>query len=983
MNESPVSVVAAAASEATLPEAVLDALSDPVLLFDAAGVLQRCNQAAWRRWRCMPGLSLGELELMLDAATLQQLRAALADPQAEPVQPMRAGGGRGRLWRCAPQRWALLLPAEPSGSATPGGVQGTRMTDAALRECHGLLWSLPFPATLQNESFRLVDVNAAFAGLLGQTRERLLGRDPLEFQSESSRSARLAEREQLGTADRLVQVQKQIELELCDAQGHLHRLRAARHVWQTQDGRRLLLTLMQDLGDVSPDADAATELLQERDQLRQQLKVLVETAGINLASLPAVPETSEISAEERALRLRRDNVVHASLPDFDRLLRALRQGERGEARYAIQHPSQGLRWLVTRIDPAAGPARVVTLDVTDQQRSQDRAELLLTELATILESSPAGIASMRGYTLMHCNRRFERMLRLPAGAGVGSDVRRLLASRSNGLPDLQELAQAFDTGQIFETELQVTTEDEVPHWYALSVRRTGPAGPAPQAIAVLSEITRLKTQQAELEALAGERARMAHVLGQQADRIRAVLDSVLVGIVTVDRQGCVAWLNRSARRMFGGELGDFLSRPLDSVATEDELHPFRATTQLFDELRDGEAMQFECRVKGRDGRTFWVVGNAVATFGAHAERELTYALMDIEQRRQAEARVTEARESLQRIIEAAPMAISLWDAASLTVRQLNRVAAWLGGVSSTDSSGLTPEQLYPAAIAARMREDMAAALAAPQEVTRREYVHVHDERRQVWEVSYMPMAAPGQSPDQLLLVASDVTAQRAAQRAELEAAIAQRDMLVQEVHHRIKNNLQGVAGLMQQIAARRPEVQPIIAEVVGQVQAIAQVYGLQVGGVGPLRVRNVIEAITQSVQRTFGRSIDFGAEVAGAQEWTLPESEAIPIALTCNELLTNAIKHSPASSVVACRLLMHAEGVRFEIANDGRLAADFSLERRPSTVSGLGLVRALLPRRNATLALVQRGAQVVAQVSLVAPVVQKLATTEPTSATPL
>ena len=97
--------------------------------------------------------------------------------------------------------------------------------------------------------------------------------------------------------------------------------------------------------------------------------------------------------------------------------------------------------------------------------------------------------------------------------------------------------------------------------------------------------------------------------------------------------------------------------------------------------------------------------------------------------------------------------------------------------------------------------------------------------------------------DRLLMVASDVTEQRAAEQARLQAAISQRELLVREVHHRIKNNLQGVAGLLQQIAVRRPEVAPVLKEAVGQVQAIAQVYGLQVGTSGPLMLKRVFDAI--------------------------------------------------------------------------------------------------------------------------------------------
>jgi hypothetical protein len=41
---------------------------------------------------------------------------------------------------------------------------------------------------------------------------------------------------------------------------------------------------------------------------------------------------------------------------------------------------------------------------------------------------------------------------------------------------------------------------------------------------------------------------------------------VLVGIVTVGAHG-IEWMNRSARRMFGGELADFVGEPISIVAT--------------------------------------------------------------------------------------------------------------------------------------------------------------------------------------------------------------------------------------------------------------------------------------------------------------------------------------------------------------------------------------------------------------------------------
>jgi len=219
---------------------------------------------------------------------------------------------------------------------------------------------------------------------------------------------------------------------------------------------------------------------------------------------------------------------------------------------------------------------------------------------------------------------------------------------------------------------------------------------------------------------------------------------------------------------------------------------------------------------------------------------------------------------------------------------------------------------------------------------------------------------------------TDLTERKRLEQLRIAEETAHRDTLVREVHHRIKNNLQGVAGLLQQIAQRKPEVAGAIDEVVGQVQAIAQVYGLQVGDTGPLALARVLEAITVSVQRTFGRTIRYRIEGQGAKDWTLPEVEAIPIALTLNELLTNAIKHSPggdAAEEVSCALEADAGGVRIVISNRALLPKGFRLTRIPNGVSGLGLVRALLPRRNATLRIEQADQHVVARVDLREPLV--------------
>ena len=763
--------------------------------------------------------------------------------------------------------------------------------------------------------------------------------------------------------------------------GSSRRLRAIVRCYQTASGERRYMGIVED-----------RSVEEERDLAQLQVGALMDTAGVGIATFQEssgwVQQKPAGAASSTSIlqNISRDLVVPESLPEYERLQSALKRTQRAEVRYAIQHPELGQRWLLTRVEPAMlasgkRTASVVTLDITDQRQSQRRSEQLLRELTTILESTTAGIAYLRGGVLVRCNQRFEAMLGLGASGVAGSGLAELL--RGHG--DAEAMAAAIDAAlgadATYETEFEfaaaAATAADAPtgqgavaeveaRWYTLSVRRAGGALGPNEAIAVLADVTRIKSQQVELAELARDRE-------LQAERTRSILDSVLVGIVTVGAGG-IEWMNRSARRMFGGELADFIGQPISIVASSESDHPFRRTHYL-DELVEGQAETFECRVRARDGREFRIVGNAVATGRDATGRQLTYALLDIERRRLAEAAVGEAQASLRRVIEAAPLAIALLDAATFTIVQLNEVAARALGRTRERLIGKRLEDVFPAAVASERRLDMTSALES-SEVTTREYRLERDGETRLWDARYLPLSsAPGTPPDQLLLVATDVTEQRAAQEARLEAALAQRDMLVKEVHHRIKNNLQGVAGLLQQIAVRKPEVATAIDEVVGQVQAIAQVYGLQVGSTGPLGLEAVVSAIAVSVQRTFGLPIRSSVTGESAAEWTLPEVEAIPIALTINELLTNAVKHRApggGDAGIACRLECDDAAVRIVVSNPGRLAEGFSLARIPSGVSGLGLVRALLPRRSASLVIEQAQGDVVATVSLQPPGVRRV-----------
>jgi PAS domain S-box-containing protein len=221
-------------------------------------------------------------------------------------------------------------------------------------------------------------------------------------------------------------------------------------------------------------------------------------------------------------------------------------------------------------------------------------------------------------------------------------------------------------------------------------------------------------------------------------------------------------------------------------------------------------------------------------------------------------------------------------------------------------------------------------------------------------------------------VADDVTERTKAEQQRMEEVVKQRDILVREVHHRIKNNLQGVAGLLQHMADSKPEVADTLSEIAGQIQAIAQVHGLQIRATGTLPVLGVVQGIFSTLSNMFGVEVRFEPPPPELWRYGLPENEAVPLALVVNELGTNAIKHRASRlDGIMVRVSPRPDGMEFVIENPGTLKDGFDLGKIAASVSGLGLVKALLPRRGARMTIDQAGALVATRLQLMPPAIRE------------
>jgi two-component system, sensor histidine kinase PdtaS len=143
----------------------------------------------------------------------------------------------------------------------------------------------------------------------------------------------------------------------------------------------------------------------------------------------------------------------------------------------------------------------------------------------------------------------------------------------------------------------------------------------------------------------------------------------------------------------------------------------------------------------------------------------------------------------------------------------------------------------------------------------------------------------------------DITERRRVQQ-RLEDALLEKTVLLNEVHHRVKNNLQVITSLLNLQAdyASDPHLRTILAESCGRVKAMALTHQLlyERKDFSRLDLGDYLERLGQSISATYGATGDrISLRLALPEDGVnLDLERTIPCGLLVNELTTNAFKHA-------------------------------------------------------------------------------------------
>ncbi|WP_206934678.1 sensor histidine kinase [Roseococcus thiosulfatophilus] len=199
----------------------------------------------------------------------------------------------------------------------------------------------------------------------------------------------------------------------------------------------------------------------------------------------------------------------------------------------------------------------------------------------------------------------------------------------------------------------------------------------------------------------------------------------------------------------------------------------------------------------------------------------------------------------------------------------------------------------------------------------------------------------------------EISRRRRAQLA-LEAAVRDRDVLLNELHHRVKNNIQmlvGMLGMSRRAAAWATDPQAVLAEASRRLAAVGTVHQMLYLGDNLRGVpgETFLQPVAGGVLASLG--VPHGVSLL-ADPVEISNDAAVPLGLVLHELLVNAVKHGcPDGTSTDCIRIslrrLPEEMAELRVEDDG---PGFTLDAATRTgATGLKLVLGLARQLNGEL----------------------------------
>lgn len=420
------------------------------------------------------------------------------------------------------------------------------------------------------------------------------------------------------------------------------------------------------------------------------------------------------------------------------------------------------------------------------------------------------------------------------------------------------------------------------------------------------------------------------------------------GMVMVNQDGIMLLVNGAIERTFGYRRQELVGRSLDMLI------PTRYRAE-HPKLRDRFFTQPSTRAMGagrdlfalhKEGYEF-PVEIGLNPFEFQGQTLVLAAIVDITERHKA-------TEMMSLAVEAAPNGMIMTDASG-KITLVNQFAEQLFGYARRELIGqnisvLVPDKYqgeHPDLVVGYCRRPVARAMGHGRDL----YGRCKDGTEIAVEIALNPINTL-QGP---MVLASIVDiSERKKHEESLLSALKEKEILLTEIHHRVKNNLQIIDSLlgMQADGIESDSVIAALKESQGRIKSMALIHQTlyQSTDLSQVNMSDVVMKIAESLMMSYSHS-NIAMDLDSIN---LPLDISIPLGLIVNELVSNALKHAYANGENGeVRITLQkqaAGGVKLSVQDDG-IGLEDGFDIEASATLGLSLVSALTGQISGELAI--------------------------------
>jgi PAS domain S-box-containing protein len=402
----------------------------------------------------------------------------------------------------------------------------------------------------------------------------------------------------------------------------------------------------------------------------------------------------------------------------------------------------------------------------------------------------------------------------------------------------------------------------------------------------------------ELSNLAGSLNNMLDVLEQSQEKVvkseannRAILEAIPDSILHIGKNGTIFNYKAAKDKHQIALFQECIGRNIRDVM------PQNVAEQIIDHIQETlltkEKQIFQYQLKEKSNIYYYQARTVV--FG---ERDVLAIVTDITELRLAEDLLNKSKQFAETVLSSMKDAISIIDVNNFRIIDVNSVFLKIYGMKKEEAIGkscyaithkraepcIPPDDICPLIDTLNSGEDSTA-----------EHVHyMKDGQKRYVEVSTSPIMENGKIA-KVIHVARDITDRKLAE-VKIKASLKEKETLLKEIHHRVKNNLQIVSSLLdhQTQYIKDKNVIDIFTESQNRIASMALVHEklYQSKDLGKIDfydyINDLVANLFQSYVENSGK-ITLNMNIENIQ---IDIDYAIPCGLIINELITNSLKYA-------------------------------------------------------------------------------------------